>query len=71
MKKGVVKAIASRSIVSADNNPRNGLSPKVAVATNSQCMGNVTIRAVIIPAGTNDIQRAILIGRSIPHYGQM
>ncbi len=73
MKKGVVNAIVSRSNVSAvsvDNKPKKGESPKAAVMTINQCIGNVTSMAAAMPAGKTAIQRIVFIAGSISYLGK-
>ena len=70
MKKGVVKAITRCSTVLADNKPKRGVSPKAAIMTINQCIGNITSTAAAMPAGKTAIQRTIFIGGSISYLGK-
>ena len=70
MKKGVVNAFARFSTVLADNKSKRGLSPKDAIMTINQCMGNVTSKAAARPAGKTAIQRKVFIVGSIGCLGR-
>jgi len=70
MKKGVVNAFARFSTVLADNKPKKGVSPKAAIMTINQCIGNVTSTAAAMPAGKTAIQRTIFIVGSISYSGK-
>lgn len=71
IKKGEVNAITKCSAVSADDNkPRKGLSPKAAIITINQCIGNITSTAAAKPRGKTAIQRIAFIVGSVSYLGK-